>query len=316
MLKLKAGQMTGLKDRMVRALAGQQESENSSLLFRGAVSGVEFSAKLPVFISRLQQENNAWKLIDPATQPAFDQNAPYAQVPGATAQNTVRENSFDDPEIDVHAVVAARVAELTLDANNSFDALVAAIPVTDPNWTHGQQAQMTADYNAQRQITLLNINMKTDDIRLQTDTREANRKRRLKSFTECRQSCSKIINECVAEELLASLRGALTDHRYRYFYKSLCTAHDGSLGGTDTILAIINELNNYVYCHELSMDKNQQYVSHLCHLAGYNDDNRLVTLLNAIDRSPHAHREIKEVAGFHRRNGSHYPKTAQALRTA
>lgn len=315
MLKLKAGQMTGLKDRMVRALAGQQDSESSRLLFRGAVSSVEFSAKLPVFISRCQQENNGWKLMDPATEPAFDPAAPYAQVPGANAANTVRENTFDDPVIDVDAVVLARIAELTLEANNSFDALVAAVPVPGPNWTHGQQAQMTADHNAQRQIALLNINMKTDDIRLQTDTREANRKRRLKSFTECRQSVSKIINECVAEELLAPFRDTLTDHKYRFFYRSLCAAHDGSLGGTNTILAVINELNNYVYCHELSMDENLQYVGHLCHLAGYNDSYRLVTLLNAIDRSPYVHREIKNVASFHRHNSSDYARTSQALRT-
>ncbi|KAJ1384869.1 hypothetical protein B484DRAFT_461401 [Ochromonadaceae sp. CCMP2298] len=169
--------------------------------------------------------------------------------------------------------------------------------------------------NAQRQIALLNINMKTDDIRLQKVTREANRKRRLKSFTECRQSVSKIINECVAEELLAPFRDTLTDHKYHFFYRPLCAAHDGSLGGTNTILAVINELNNYVYCHELSMDENLQYVGHLCHLAGYNDSYRLMTLLNAIDRSPHVHREIKNVASFHRHNSSDYARTLQALRT-
>ncbi|KAJ1381094.1 hypothetical protein B484DRAFT_426247 [Ochromonadaceae sp. CCMP2298] len=62
---------------------------------------------------------------------------------------------------------------LTAEANNSFD------------------VQRAAEINAQRSIALLNINMKTDDLRQQLYEREEVRQLKLKKFKDKQQTLGK-----------------------------------------------------------------------------------------------------------------------------
>ncbi|KAJ1385257.1 hypothetical protein B484DRAFT_461312, partial [Ochromonadaceae sp. CCMP2298] len=318
MLKIKAGSMSALKSKMQRALAGQHEEVDTKILVKGACSGIEFSAQLPHIKARFQQEENSWKLIDDAEEPP----PPPAGI--QAGEDPTQENSFDEPAIDVDNAVQARLTEMEDAVNTAFDAQIAAIPPTAPApppgggaaWTAANVATRTAEINAQRAVALLNANMKLDDLRQQNETREFNRRRRKKSFSERQQACGKVFTEVFATEILSPWMQALTSHRYRFVFRRLCSSLDGTLGGTDTTISVINEINSYVYCSELSMDDNIQYLNHLCTAANYADSYRLVCLLGAIDRSPSVHREIRETASLHRRIASTYPVLVQALRTA
>mmetsp|Transcript_6663 Transcript_6663/g.14585 ORF Transcript_6663/g.14585 Transcript_6663/m.14585 type:complete len:204 (+) Transcript_6663:343-954(+) len=81
-------------------------------------------------------------------------------------------------------------------------------------------------------------------------------------------------------------------------------------------MAVITELSSFTYCSESSAPDNIHYLNLCCFIAGLNDTQKLVILLNGIENSGSMHSEIRAVAGLHKRLGSFWPVTSNAILAA
>jgi hypothetical protein len=285
----------GQSAKMSKALAAQDEEVESGVLLKSGATSVEYNFKIPLMKQRLMNEG-VWKFIDPAQEPGLP-----------AAAGVINENVFNDlVGIDVDGATTARIVALNLEANNSFDEQVAAIlpphgppPGGGAAWTPQQVAQRTAEINAQRSIALLNINMKTDDIRQQLYEREEVRQFKHKKFKDKQQTLGKEILSMFSSELLAPHMDDLNEKLFRKVWRGIARTFDGTAGGVDNSVTLYDEISEFTYCCEHTFEDNLTYVNRVGRMCNYPDPVLLVVLIRGIERS-NVHYELKAVARLHK----------------
>jgi hypothetical protein len=299
--------VNGMRERISRALATSvEESSTATALLKPGTSAVEFAAKFPLIQLRFKTEKNCWHLIDNDTEP----NPALGVDPTIT-----RETEFTEPEIDIELAVTDRLDAMRVQVNTAFRRELTAVPQAGNaaaggnHWTAGHVANAKSKIKAQRARAILEVMLKEDDLRAVKVSDERARKARKKTFKEMQEACSKMFLEIFATEVLSPFLADLNEQRYRKVWRGIQSAFDGSLGGTDNTVNLVEEINNFVYCSDHSFDSNVQYLNHLCALVDYSDAFRLVCLLRAIDRATRVHKEIRETALIHKRLTSDYTTT-------
>ncbi|KAJ1417326.1 hypothetical protein B484DRAFT_400878 [Ochromonadaceae sp. CCMP2298] len=167
---------------------------------------------------------------------------------------------------------------------------------------------------------LLDVELKTDNLVQAQELKEKNRLRRLKSYNSVKQACGiqpgRVFNQVFSQDLLNAHLDDLNAGLYRKVWRAIAARFNGLQGGSSNFLALINEINAYIYCTEVSLDDNVQYLNRLFTLAGYAPELRMVCLLNAILRNPKVHGELRDTAKAHKHMpDSDYAKLVQALQT-
>ncbi|KAJ1382139.1 hypothetical protein B484DRAFT_411536 [Ochromonadaceae sp. CCMP2298] len=126
---------------------------------------------------------------------------------------------------------------------------------------------------------MLNAELKTDDIRMAAEAREATRRRGLKTFEERQTACLGVFHSIISPEMLQPYMNQLANRRFRQVFRDLIAAHDGTRAGIDNRMAVISELSAYIYSSDVSMGDNIQYIEILSGIAGFDDSQKLVTAL-------------------------------------
>jgi hypothetical protein len=278
------------------------------------MTGVEILGKLPQAIAAFKKEEDSYRLIDPATEPQWA--GPGIQDLAVAIENTYE---FMVP-INTNQETIDRLIVIRDATNNAYDALRDAIPPAAPAgpggaqaWTQQHVINKQAEVAAQRAAAMLNAELKTDDIRMAAEAREATRRRGLKTFEERQTACLGVFHSIISPEMLQPYMNQLANRRFRQVFRDLIAAHDGTRAGIDNRMAVISELSAYIYSSDVSMGDNIQYIEILSGIAGFDDSQKLVVLLTGLERCPSVHPELKHTAGLHRRLNSDYTTVSTAL---
>mmetsp|Transcript_12361 Transcript_12361/g.27737 ORF Transcript_12361/g.27737 Transcript_12361/m.27737 type:complete len:223 (+) Transcript_12361:162-830(+) len=208
-VKARAGQTT-MSYRIERALATAKQDKDDYVLLRSGMTGIEFLSKMPACVAAFKKEEDCWRLIDPNTVP------PYM---GAGQQNLAvsLENEFaESAPLNTVLIVAERLTALRDATAVAFDALRAAVPIEAPAGPGGQQAftaqqraNRLAQVDAERAGALLQAEMKTDEIRMAAEAREALRRRAHSKFEDRQTGALTVFHKIVAPELLGPINPLL-----------------------------------------------------------------------------------------------------------
>jgi hypothetical protein len=188
-----------------RALASSV-GEADKILITGAMTGVAVKGKLPQVEARFASVNG-WKLIDKSKEP------PWLGLHADYKDSEPVETTFSEPNrIDVEEVVQARMIVLRQRVATCFINLLNAIqpptpmphdPALGTPITAMDVVRRTAEVTAGRTAAELTTDLKEDDIRSQTETREGVRRRSHKRFEEVQAATTAVFYSTFAAELLS-----------------------------------------------------------------------------------------------------------------
>ncbi|KAJ1417245.1 hypothetical protein B484DRAFT_434304 [Ochromonadaceae sp. CCMP2298] len=274
-----------------RALASST-GDVDKILIHGGMTGVALKGKLPQVEARFAAAKG-WKLIDKTREPA------WVGLPEDYKASEPVETTFSEPHrIDVEQVVQARMIVLRGKVATCFATLLNAIqpptpvlhdPAMGTPITANDVPHRTAEVVAGRTAAVLSTDLKENDIRAQTETKEGVRRRSEKSFEEVQAATLGVFYQTFAAEVLSIHAIDLKACRFRRVYHNFIAALDGSLVGTDNSMVLVAEATAYVDCTKVGVGDNLQYMNIVCESAGLDDEKKFVLFLNGLDSSSAEH---------------------------
>ncbi|KAJ1398264.1 hypothetical protein B484DRAFT_406707 [Ochromonadaceae sp. CCMP2298] len=152
----------------------------------------------------------------------------------------------------------------------------------------------TAEVTAGRTAAELTTDLKEDDIRSETETKEGVRRRSHKSFEEVQAATTAVFYSTFAAELLSPHGDDLKAGNFRKVWYRLISGLDGSRIGLNNSVALVG------------MGDNIQYMNIICESAGLGEEKKLVLFLNGMDRALNVHKELRDTASQFRRDQKSY----------
>ncbi|KAJ1382411.1 hypothetical protein B484DRAFT_461912, partial [Ochromonadaceae sp. CCMP2298] len=298
--KVQDAAAAGQSERKSRALANQQDELTTVVLLKSGASAIDHFSKKAMMVQRFRNAG-AWSLFDDATEPP---SVPPSS--GGTPGPTTRENAFNDTQaINFDGDGATRITAMRTAAQINAGMI----------WTAADQRKAQLDVEAHRTRALLDVDLQLDAITQQFYDREQVRLAKSGRFKSKQKAAGSILFEMLSTELLQPYMDAINENRFRWVWREIGRNFDGTVGGIDNSINLLDKIGAYVYCCEHDFEDNLTYVNRLGSMVNYADDYKMVVLVRGIERSK-IHIEMKTVARLHKHlPTSTYDILVLALRT-
>ena len=167
--------------------------------------------------------------------------------------NTIAEESFDDPEPDRNAMVTTQLTNNINSINAHYNAIDAATQAAAGTLLPATLNSMTVNNNLKRLDALHTANMNAHQLEKIYNDALSTWKKNKKEHRQKQANCMKVFNKVFGGTTLSLVRENLNRQRYRAAWKQIIDKNALAIGGQANVTAIMHQLTTATYNPKTSL---------------------------------------------------------------